>query len=61
MVEFQIVRSTDPRLPFFWRIVDDVGHLLTYSSDRYASVEDCRAAIDEIRWGASDATVSVLE
>jgi uncharacterized protein YegP (UPF0339 family) len=60
-VEFQIVRTTDPRAPFFWRMVDDVGHLLTYSSDRYASVDACRAAIEEIKRTALDATITVLD
>ena len=60
-VEFQIVKTTDPRSPFFWRMVDDLGHMLTYSSDRYASVDDCRAAIAAIQRGAPDATVAVLE
>jgi len=60
-VEFQIVRTIDPPSPYFWRIVDDPGRLLTYSSDRYTSVEDCRAAIDEIKRSASGATIAVLE
>jgi hypothetical protein len=61
MVEFQIVRTTDPRAPFFWRMVDDAGHLLTYSSDRFPTVEACRAAIDVIKGDAGHATISVLD
>lgn len=61
VVEFQIVRTTDPRSPFFWRMVDDGGRLLTYSSDRYATVEECRAAIHDIKLTAGEATISVLE
>ena len=60
-VEFQIVRTTDPRAPFFWRMVDDAGHLLTYSSDRFESVEACREAIEVIKVDAGDATVTVLD
>ena len=60
-VEFQIVRTTDPRAPFFWRMVDDDGHLLTYSSDRYATVDDCRVAIGQIKDLAASARISVIE
>ena len=61
MVEFQIVRTTDPRAPFFWRMVDDAGHLLTYSSDRFGSIEACREAIEAIKGDAGQARVSVLD
>ena len=54
-MQFQIVRSTDPRFPYFWRMVDDEGHMLTYSSARYRSCEECVEAVDELR-GRLDAT-----
>ena len=60
-VEFQIVRTTDPRAPFFWRMVDDAGHLLTYSSDRYATVEECRIAIGRVKELAASARITVVE
>ena len=60
-VEFQIVRTTDPRAPFFWRMVDDVGHLLTYSSDRFPTVEECRIAIAHIKEGAAAARIALID
>ena len=56
-MEFQIVRSTDPRFPFFWRIVDDVGQMLTYSSARYRSCEECVDAVREVQRDAVEAPV----
>ena len=60
-VEFQIVRTTDPRAPFFWRMVDDSGHLLTYSSDRFSTVEECRVAIGQIKELAASARITLME
>ena len=60
-MEFQIVRTTDPRAPFFWRMVDDTGHLLTYSSDRFATVEECRVAIGQIKALAASARIAVID
>lgn len=60
-MEFQIVRTTDPRSPFFWRMVDDAGHLLTYSSDRFATVEECRIAIVQVKELAGSARITVIE
>jgi hypothetical protein len=48
-VEFQIVRTTDARFPFFWRMVDGAGQMLTYSSARYRSCEECVDAVQEVR------------
>lgn len=56
-MEFQIVRTTDPLFPFFWRMVDDVGRMLTYSSARYRSSEECVDAVREVQREAGAAPV----
>ena len=56
-MEFQIVRTTDPQYPYFWRVVDDLGHMLTYSSARYRSKDECIEAVRSVQRGAADAGV----
>jgi uncharacterized protein YegP (UPF0339 family) len=56
-MEFQIVETTDPVLPFFWRIVDGDGRMLTFSSHRYRSKEECADAVDAVRRGAAGAAI----
>ena len=59
-MEFQIVRTTDPQYPYFWRVVDDLGHMLTYSSARYRSKDDCVEAVRGVQREAADAGVLYL-
>jgi len=56
-IEFQIVRTTDPTRPFFWRIVGDQHDMMTFSSARYRTKADCLVAIDVVRRGAAAARV----
>jgi uncharacterized protein YegP (UPF0339 family) len=59
-VEFQIVRTTDPRFPFFWRVVNGDGQMLTYSSARYRSKGECLDAVRELQREAAHAHISDL-
>ena len=59
-ITFQIVRSADVDLPYFWRIVGGNGAMLTYSSSRYLTIEACRAAVDKIRAAAGNAHIELL-
>ena len=47
--------GADGRL--FWRIVDERGAIVTFSSARYSTAEDCRAAIEALRAQAADSSI----
>jgi len=51
-MQFEIVNTSDPRNPFFWRMIDDAGEFLAYASASYPSVEACLDAIEEVRRSA---------
>jgi uncharacterized protein YegP (UPF0339 family) len=58
-MRFQIVRTHGPR-PYFWRIVDDDGQVVTFSSDMYDSRESCVKGIDAVKEGAAGARIEDL-
>lgn len=51
------MRTSDPRFPYFWRMVDDRGEMLTYSSARYSSREACMAAVHFVQQEAASSLV----
>ena len=59
-MEFQIVRTTDPQYPYFWRVVDELGQMLTYSSARYRSKDECIEAVRDVQRDAAGAAVCDL-
>ena len=59
-MEFQIVCTTDPRFPYFWRLVDEDGHMLTYSSARYRTKDECVEAVRHVQRDAAGASVMDL-
>ena len=54
------MRTTDPRFPFFWRVIDGGGQMLTYSSARYGTKEECIDAVRELQREAAAATIADL-